>query len=464
VRRLILLPEMFFLTVCLAVPDARAAALGLWDCVGLAVKNHPLAVSGDWRVKDAAGAVDESGVAFKPEFRFNGSYSAGSYVPEVSFPGRSMLIGDHDDLTLSVQADYLLYDWGRRDAAREAERSQLDAAGRALGAIRQDLAFRAGAAFLALQGARSEREAAAVSVSTAESHLNDLRALYGAGRLYYDEVLNGEVRLEQARVRLNRSGYQVELSRAELLQCLGFQPDDPAEFADMAEGAPVPPSDGYALEKALSARPDLAVYNVRAEALDHRSSAIGAIDKPMVSLFVSGVAAQPGVDQFRNEFIQYARAGVAVNWEFWDWRRKDFSLARNESQKQALLAEGRDLAVRIGTELERARLQEKEASDRLTLTLKTLEAAEEHFRLIGTRFSQGVATNTEYLDSEAQLTTSRLERIQARIALEQARWRLAWVSGSLSREINARWPETDVRTGRDAGMKEMDQQSKGEAR
>ncbi|MCE5271762.1 TolC family protein [bacterium] len=446
-----------------AVPAAVRAetALGFWDCVERAVKGHPLAASGAWRVEQAARAVDESGTAFRPQLHFSGNYSVGSYVPEVNFPGRNIRIGDHDDLSLAVQADYLLYDWGRRRAALEADRRQLEAAGCSLGSLRQDLAYSAGAAFLALQGALSERQVAEASLATAQAHLRDLQAIYDTGRLTWDEVLNGQVRLDEAQMRVNSTGYRVQTARAELLRSLGLAMDDTQAFADTAEGVPAPQADSYALESALAARPDLALYGVRAAALDSRSAAIAAEDKPTLSVFANGTAAQPGADQFRNEFIQYARAGVTVGWEFWDWRRKDYRLAQNESQKQALLAEGSDLAGRIALELERSRLQEREAADRLDLTGKALESATEHFRLLGARFEQGLATNTEYLDSENQLTVSRLNQVHARIELELARWRLAYVSGDLFKQIRSRWPEVELHPASGPGVSHTTDDNQG---
>lgn len=445
-----------------AVPAARAeTAMGFWDCVERAVKSHPLAASGAWRVEQAARVVDETGTAFRPQLKFSGNYSVASYVPEVNFPGRNVRIGDHDDLSLVVQADYLLYDWGRRRAALEADRSQLEAAGCSLGSLRQDLAYGAGTAFLALQGAASERRVAETSLATAQAHLKDLQAIYDTGRLTWDEVLNVQVRVDEAQVRLNSAGYRVQTARAELLRSLGLAMDDMQAFADTAEGVPAPSADSYALESVLAARPDLAVYGVQAAALDSRSTAIAAEDKPTLSLFANGTAAQPGIDQFRNEFIQYARAGVALNWEFWDWHRKDYRLAQNESRKQALLAEGSDLAGRIALELERSRLQERETADRLDLTAKALESATEHFRLLGARFEQGLATNTEYLDSENQLTVSRLNRVHAWIELELARWRLAYVSGSLYKQIRSRWPEVELHPVSGPGVSHVTEYNQG---
>lgn len=436
---LLILPAVSFA----AGDDIVRGPLQLWDCVELAVRGNPRAKAELRRVSEAERSVSRAEAEFSPELRLYGHYNLNTYVPEISFPGRSIRLGDHDEAGLTLQADYLLYDWGRRRSVLDAERQRVESAGLSLGSARQDLAWRAGNAFLSMLGAANERRVAEQSVRTARAHLDDLDALHANGMLTYDQVLDGEVRLERARVLLRQTDNRVGLARADLLLSMGLSLESSPEFADSARGIPLPPPDGYSLESAINNRPDLSSFRTRAAELGLLSVAVEAGKKPDVRVFASGTAAKPGIDQFRNELIEYARAGMSISWTLGDGGRRDLDRSVLRARQEQVLAEAQVQAGRVALDLERARLQEQEVRDRLELSTRALRAAEESFRLVADRFGQGRATNTEFLDAEEQVTVSRLDRARAAIELELARWRLVWVSGRLYGEIISRWPDLE---------------------
>ncbi len=413
--------------------------LGLWDCVGYAVSEHPLVSAGLWRVVQARSTVDEDATSMLPQLWAGAHYQATSYVAQIPLPAAHMELAGHHDLGVSVEARHLLYDWGRRKNKRLGDIRLEQALQSSLGEVREGLALEAGADYLRMLGARRQVRINERSVETAEEHHRHLLSLHGAGLITYDEVLKAEVHLEQARIQLGSSRNQVKLSRAQLLERMGLTARSTLHFADTVEGLPGLEEADRRVEQALAMRPVLEVYDRRIASMKAVAESLRGENLPTVSLFASGIAARPGIDMFRKEFIEYARAGVVMDWNIWDWGAKDHRLSRIEAQSRELAAQKTGLARRIELEVERESLREEEAEDRLALATKALTAAREHFRLVRERFDQGQVTNTEFIDAEGYATTGELEVSRAEIDLALARWRLAYVCGLLAAEIDRRF-------------------------
>ena len=442
-RRVHLVISFLFAGGCFAAP-LQAQELGLWDCVRQAVTRHAVAKAGNWRVVQAQASVDEDRTAFRPELSFGAHYAARSYVPEIPIPTGPIALGDHHDAGFTMEAGYLLYDWDRRRSRLEADSKLEKASFQSLRALRETLALEAGTGYIQLLSARREQEIAERSVETAQAHHEHLLALHRTGLTTWDEVLKALVYLEQSRVRLSRSSNQVRLARADLLQRISMPLDSEISFSDRVEEIPSWPSGQQGLDSVLALRPDLTAYNARLASLESLAETFAADCKPAVSMFASASYARPGVDQFRNEWIGYGRIGIGLDWQFFDWGRKDYRVARVKAQWEQTLAERRILSQQIALQLERAKLAQQEAADRLALAGRAQEAAREHFRIVSARFDQGQVTNTEYLDAEESATKSDLELSRAELDLALARWRLAYTGGVLVSEIDSRWPEIEM--------------------
>ena len=442
-RRVNLAISFLIAGTCFAA-QLQAQELGLWDCVRLAVTRHAVAKAGNWRVVQARASVDEDRTAFRPELSFGAHYAARSYVPEIPIPTGPIALGDNHDAGVAVQAGYLLYDWDRRKNRLEADSKLEKASFQSLRALREALALEAGTGYFQLLAARRENKIAERSVETAQAHHEHLLALHRAGLTTWDEVLKALVYLEQSRVRLSRSSNQLRLARADLLQRISMPLDSEISFSDRVEEIPAWPSDRQGLDSVLALRPDLSAYNARLASLESLAETFAADCKPAVSMFASASYARPGVDQFRNEWIGYGRIGIGLDWQFFDWGRKDYRVARVKARWEETLAGRQILSQQIALQLERAKLARQEAADRLALAGRAQEAAREHFRIVSARFDQGQVTNTEYLDAEESATVSDIELSRAELDLALARWRLAYTEGALVSEIDSRWPEIEM--------------------
>ncbi len=449
--RAILLIPLLLASLLFVAPPARSAPdqaeLGLWDCVARAVRLHPQVRAGRARVSQAGAQVALDRTAFHPELNVSAGYTGQSYVPEIPIPGRPIRLGDHDEALVSLESGYLLQDWGKRERRLEGDLSLRQAGEQSLQAVRAQVALEAGHGYLRLLGARRGEAIARDEVAIAGEHLRQLEALHGQEMLTKDEVLKGRVYLERSRIELVRAEHAVRLARARLLQVTVLPLDSPVEFADTLAAVPVGFEGEGELERALARRPELEAYASRLRALEAAEAALAGDRHPQVSLFASGHYGRPGPDQFRNDWLAYARAGVRAEWNFWDWGRQDLGRQQLRARQEELRAETGAYRRNIALELEEAVLRQSEAGQRLELSGLALESAREQFRVVSARFEQAQVTHTEYLDALSELTAAGFQEASARVDLAQAGWQRAYVNGELAGELRARWPGLAVELG-----------------
>jgi outer membrane protein TolC len=71
------------------------------------------------------------------------------------------------------------------------------------------------------------------------------------------------------------------------------------------------------------------------------------------------------------------------------------------------------LRLALNLEMEQARLNLDAADERLSVTRKVIEQAEESVLLTRNRFEQGLALSTQLIDAETALVAARVRRAEA---------------------------------------------------
>jgi len=223
-----------------------------------------------------------------------------------------------------------------------------------------------------------------------------------------------------------------DIAEAELARLVGTAPDTSIEPA-AALGVPPPialPLDAL-VESARRQRPERAALVRRLSAADERERAAAAGEKPTVALGGGVDYANPNPRIFPREDAWHPSwdASVNVSWPIFDGGRARSDMAGAAAAARAIrerLAEFDDvLAVEI-----RQRLREVESSRAVIAAADdAVRSATEARRVLGERFSVGVATSTDVLDAQIVLLQVELDRTQAAANARLADARLARALG-----------------------------------
>jgi outer membrane protein TolC len=296
---------------------------------------------------------------------------------------------------------------------------------------RLELRYAVTEAYWNLAKAGAQEQAIRESVAQLDSHLADARKFLDQGMLTRNEVLQAQMRLEDAKIDLAGAENLHQLSRVRLSQIIGLPWNTMIEVQEPALDQSQPPAEKLdeLIGRALAARPEILSSRSRISAQEAAVDLARAGLFP--SLFLTGdyTLADPNPRVFpqSDTFVGTWSVGIMASI---DIGRYPQALAQ-AAQARDRLTQAREnsykIADAITTEVIRAYLALTESTRRFASLGNELQQAEENERVAAERFHQGVILSSERLDAQALLVRARLRQSQAmfdilidRAALEKA--------------------------------------------
>jgi outer membrane protein TolC len=410
--------------------SARAAQpWTLERALAYALVHNPDARIAQQRIAAAQAGLEQANSAFWPRLQVESSYTRtdnpmlafGDILNQRSYSSSLNLndVPDVDNLNARGIVTVPLYAGGRNVAERQSARANTAAAKQESEAVRNALGFEVSRAFHTVLKTRKFIRAADAAVSSFEANLVVARRRLDGGTLLKSDVLDIEVRQAQAREDLVRASNASTLAERALRNLLGIEA---GEFT-VADTVPVvrAPSAGD-----FAQRPELAAARERANAAEAQVRGSKSGYQPRVSAFGS-----LGYDYgwvTGGDGGNYT-AGVLARWDLWDGFSTRSKVREARANLESAREEERRLRLAVGLEVDRARLDLKTAVERLAVSSKTVEQADESANLIQNRFDQGLALPTQLIDAETALVAARVRRAEAesdeRIAVSALRRALA---------------------------------------
>jgi outer membrane protein len=383
------------------------------------------------RIMAAQAGLEQADSTFWPHLQFQSSYTRtdnpmmafGSILNQRAYnynsPPNFNDIPGMDDLNVRGLVTVPLYAGGKIVAGRDAAKASTAAAKQTSAAVQNELGFEVVRAFQTVLKTREFIKATEAGVNSFENNLATAHKRLDGGTLLKSDVLDIEVRLAQAREDLVRARNAGTLAELALRNLLGIESGDFA-VADAAPVASIPAGGD------VSHRPELAAARERAHAAQAEIRGAKSGYQPRVSAFGSLDHDNGWVTG--GEGGSYT-AGVMLQWDLWDGFSSRAKTREASANLESAREEERKLRLAIGFEAEQARLDLDAANERLSVTEKSVEQAEESAKLTRDRFEQGLAISTQLIDVETALVAARVRRAEAesdqRIAIAALRKALA---------------------------------------
>jgi outer membrane protein TolC len=331
-------------------------------------------------------------------------------------------------------SDYFLRVAPARSAAEQAQRAAADNVETARARVVTD----ARVAYYSWVRAKLGVAVAEQALEDAEAHLADARVAAGAGSASPADVLRIESQVarselylvsarslaavseEQVRAQLHDSGEQA-LAIAEDVRQPSAERSESSQVARLTE----------LTRQAYQDRPELKTLNDNALALSRQASVERAGYAPRFDALAAATYANPNPREFppRDEFKGTWQAGVSLSWNI-----TDISLARlraraAQARSSAMSNNRSALMDSIRVEVRSAAQAVDDSHIALSTTQRSLDAAEESYRVRRLSYQNGRSTNVELLDAETDLTSARLERLNAEVDARVAQVRLEYAVG-----------------------------------
>ncbi len=368
------------------------------------------------RIEAAQAELQQANSAFWPHVQLQSSYTRtdnpmlvfGSILNQRAFsPSLNFNdVPDVDDMNVRGVLTQPLYAGGRISAGRQAAKANTAAAQADAQAVRNNLAFEVASTFHTVLKTRQFIQAAEAGVRSFETNLDIAKRRVTAGTALKTDVLDMEVRLAQAREDLVRARNANALSERALRTILGIPATDKGQFtvADSAPEVSAPSQNDF------SARPELRALSEKERAAQAAVRQARAGYRPSVSAF--GRLDYDYGWRTEGDGKSYT-AGVMAQWDIWDGKLTRGRVREARANLDAVREQERKLRLGIDLEVEQARLQLEDATQRLAVTKAAVAEAQESAQLTRARFAQGLMLSTQLIDADTALIGARVRRAQA---------------------------------------------------
>jgi outer membrane protein TolC len=387
------------------------------EAVRFALENNPDTAVTRQRIAAAQAAVQEANASFYPQLDLSAAYgrtntplySFGNILNQAAFDESINFNepGVTDNLSMAATVSYRLYNGGRDQAGLDLATASATASRHELDIVHSQLGLEVVKTFCTITLAKENLDARQSALEAIAASVEVARARYEAGDLLKADLLNLEVHRSEAEENLIQAQHALDLSKRAFLNLLGLEQGniivDPAGTTEQD----LPPDLSY------DRRPELKALDAAIQAAEAGVRQAQGGYYPTADAF-AGYQIDKGyeLDGSGNSWI----AGAKLNFNLFAGRRTSAQVARANALLAEKTAERRKMSLAIGLEVEQASLALQQAEQRLRVTAKMLEQAEESANLSRERFKEGIILSSELIDVENRLTDAMLRGTLARAA------------------------------------------------
>lgn len=426
------------LALALVSIDARAqagattdVALSLDEALSRAVTVSHRIAEARARGDAATAAIGSRHAATLPQVATVGGYTRTNHIEEfgILMPNNQLRViypDIPDNYRARLDVQWPIYTSGRLQAIEQAARLDEAAAARDVDTTSVDVRLDTTRAFWNLVVARESERVVGESLARMGAHVRDVRNHFEAGLIPPNDVLSAEAQEARQRMLAVQARTAREMAEADLARLTGLDPGQRPIPGAVLEPPTVSGDLGALVAAARQARPERQALEQRIAAAGFRQRAAGAGRRPVVALAGGVDYARPNPRIFPRlgEWRESWDAGINVSWPVFDGGRTKAEVAEASAGVRALQSRLAELDSLIALEI-RQRLSELDATRAaLDAADAAIRAATEARRVVGERFTAGVASSTDVIDAQVAILQAQLDRTQAIASARLAEARL----------------------------------------
>lgn len=310
----------------------------------------------------------------------------------------------------SVNLSLPLYTGGKLEGTIEKAQLGNKVADYGLDKTRQQIKLDTTTGYYAILQTRNLVKLSEESLDQLNSHLKNVEAQYAAGTVAKTDVLRSEVEKASAEQSLIRAKNSYELAVSSLNNIIGLPLE--TEIA-VKEDLPYEQYDktlAECIEVALVNRPDLAQVRASVESAKADIKVAKSGNRPVIAASASEQWSDndfPGTDN-NNWTI-----GISASYNLFDSGLTRSQIKGAETGLDKATEQLRQAKDAAQLEVRQAYLNMKEAEKRIDTSKVAVTKAEEDFKIAQVRYSAGVGTNLDVIDSQVALTSAKTDYVQA---------------------------------------------------
>jgi outer membrane protein len=337
--------------------------------------------------------------------------------------------------------DYLIFDFGKREAKVDAAAAEKLAAGANFIRANQEVAFGVATAYYKLLTAQERLTAAQETLKTAQTTQDAAEAQLSNGRSTRPDVLNARAETAQAVFDSESADGDQKIARVALTESVGAEPS-PNILIAADDKTALPQALSMTIEalidRAIAERPDLQAQAAEIRAADQEARAAKAEYLHSIGLSATGAQTSewPTTDFGELGSVSEPTWSVTlgVQWRLFDGGARKNSLAIAQSKGREARDEMREKQDQATREVWTAYIGFRTAIRKEEAARALLESANESYSASLDAYKYGVKNLIDVVTAEKQLAQARLSGVSARSELFLQAVNLEFVTGNLLRK------------------------------
>jgi outer membrane protein TolC len=410
-----------------AITSPAVNTLSLKDSISFAMEKSPAIIAAKENAKAADARVGQAFGAVLPNLSLNGNYGNAAsqpttfVIPAGAFGSTesSIDVGTSEtyvqsgyDLTLSQP----LYTGGRLSGALDIAKYYLNISTENLRKAEIDLKYNVINAYYGVLRAKKLHDLAQESLDMANSHRDQVKAMYSAGTATKADILRTEVQVADTELSLKKTANALALAKDAFNNALGWDLEAPVELSvkDFVLESVQPTPYKACVAIAFDSKPDWNVFQLNKKISDRTVGIMNANYFPSLSL----------VGTYGNRKTTYAEFPGSTDVNSWtisangSWTLFDgFSTgakvkeaesnlnaikANEESTRNGVILEVKDACLNLGSSL-----------DEISSAKKAVDLADENYKISKEKYRSGIGSNLEMIDAQTALVQARTDLYQA---------------------------------------------------
>ena len=381
--------------------------LSLADIVELALRNNPQTAAAWAQARSAAAAYGSRRGEYYPQI---GASAGMNRIHGQSLGSQT----SYHERTYSetVQLDWLIFDFGKRNAAVEETLEALIAADWSHNATIQNVILLVEEAYYGYVTAKALVEAQEATYKEAESNLDAAKERHRVGVATIADVLQAQTALAQAKLALDSLRGQIQTTRGTLATAMGLPANTPYDIevpsGEIALEATLEKVDAY-LAQAEKQRPDLAAARAQARRAEIHVRTVQAQRYPSIN--GSANWGRTYYDTAGSSTDNYGGA-IQISVPIFTGFSQHYNLIQAQADEKAARALFEITRQQVVLDVWTSYYNLKTAEQRVRTSEDLVKSATESYQVALGRYKAGVGTILDLLSAQSALQSARAQRVQ----------------------------------------------------
>lgn len=333
----------------------------------------------------------------------------------------------------NLSLDYLLFDFGGRNASAEAARQTLIASGFTHNQTIQDVILIVEQAYYDYLDAKALLTAQEATIKERQTSLDSADARHRAGVATIADVLQARTALSQAKLTYETIEGNLRRLQGTIATLMGVPASTPFVVGDLPQDVPTQQvSDAVEslMTRAVAERPDLAAARAEVERARQRVQVVRSEGLPSVGLGTSvGNVFTNGLSRRSTPYS----AGISLRVPLFTGFRNTYDIRAAQIETQLAAENARNVEQQVGLQVWTSYYALQTAMQRVATSRDLLRDARESVDVASGRYKAGIGNILDLLTAQAALENARAEEVQARTDWFLSVAQLAHDTGTLTR-------------------------------